>query len=237
MISVCIATFNGEKYIKEQLLSILPQLDKNDEIIISDDYSVDSTLDIIHGIHDSRIRIIMNKSTKGYTSNFQNALLHAKGDYIFLCDQDDVWVDDKVRYCIKQLQSCDFIVSDAIVVDEKKNIISNSFFEERKNFTSFIGNLYKFGFLGCCMAFRKNILYKALPFPENHQYCTHDNWLFLVAKAFYKVNVVSEKLILYRRHISNVSTGGLVNQTSFSFKIAYRCYLLYHLLLRLKSKK
>lgn len=233
MISVCIATYNGEKYIKEQLMSILLQIGEKDEIIVSDDHSSDDTIQIILSICDSRIKIVTNEGDKGYTSNFQNALLHAKGDYVFLSDQDDVWTENKVNYCINQLQKYDFVVSDAVVVDQNKNIISTSYFLERKIYHSLVGNIYRFGFLGCCMAFRKDVLSRALPFPKNHHYCTHDNWLFLVAKVFYKVNISSEKLILYRRHSSNASTGGFVNRTSLSFKICYRFYLLYHLL-RLK---
>lgn len=236
MISVCIATYNGEKYIKEQLNSILLQIGEKDEIIVSDDHSSDNTMQIILSIGDQRIKVFTNEKEKGYTSNFQNALSYAKGDYIFLSDQDDIWTDNKVNYCINQLQTCDFVVSDAIVVDQNKNTISTSYYLERKIYHSFIGNIYRFGFLGCCMAFKKKVLNKALPFPKNHYYCTHDNWLFLVAKMFYKVNISSEKLILYRRHSSNVSTGGFVNQTSLAFKVCYRFYLLYHLL-RLKLLK
>ena len=94
MISVCIATYNGEKYIKEQLLSILPQLGKKDEVIISDDHSTDNTLDIVKGLNDNRIKIVMNNREKGYTSNFENALSYAIGDYIFLSDQDDIWMSN-----------------------------------------------------------------------------------------------------------------------------------------------
>ena len=96
MNSICIATYNGEKYIKEQLNSILSQINEDDEIIISDDGSQDKTLDVIQEITDSRIVIIKNDSRRhGIIGNFQNALKHANGEYIFLSDQDDVWCKEK----------------------------------------------------------------------------------------------------------------------------------------------
>lgn len=229
MISVCIATYNGEKYIKEQLLSILPQLGKKDEVIISDDHSTDNTLDIVKGLNDNRIKIVINNREKGYTSNFENALSYAIGDYIFLSDQDDIWMSNKVDYCIAELKEYDLVVSDAILINSKGEKIDDSFFYKRNVYYTWLGNIFKFGFLGCCMAFKMNVLKKALPFPKKHLYCTHDNWIFLVAQSFYKVKISHEKLIRYRRHTDNTSAGGFSDGTTFFFKIAYRCYLLYHL--------
>ena len=97
MISVCIATYNGEKYIKQQLLSILKQIKVNDEIIISDDHSTDKTFNIIKSFNDTRIKFFLNNKGKGYTRNFENALEKAHGDIIFLSDQDDIWIDNKVE--------------------------------------------------------------------------------------------------------------------------------------------
>jgi glycosyltransferase involved in cell wall biosynthesis len=192
MISVCIATYNGALYIKEQLNSILPQLSDNDEIIISDDHSTDDTLQIIRSINDKRIKIFINQGEKGYTPNFENALQKALGEYIFLCDQDDIWMENKVSYCINELQSYDFIVSDAVIINSDGQATKDSFYKERIVYKSLIGNIYKFGYLGCCMAFKRNILEKVLPFPHNHQYCTHDNWIFLIAKSFYKSTISNE---------------------------------------------
>ena len=229
MISVCIATYNGEKYIKEQLLSILPQLGKKDEVIISDDHSTDNTLDIVKGLNDNRIKIVINNREKGYTSNFENALSYAIGDYIFLSDQDDIWMSNKVDYCIAELKEYDLVVSDAILINSKGEKIDDSFFYKRNVYYTWLGNIFKFGFLGCCMAFKMNVLKKALPFPKKHLYCTHDNWIFLVAQSFYKVKISHEKLIRYRRHTDNTSAGGFSDGTTLFFNIAYRCYLLYHL--------
>jgi len=104
MISVCIATYNGEKYIKEQLNSIIIQISQEDEIVVSDDWSNDRTLEIVSNYQDNRIKILFNKKEKGYSKNFENAILYAKGDIIFICDQDDVWLPNKVSRMIDALK-------------------------------------------------------------------------------------------------------------------------------------
>jgi len=230
MISVCIATYNGEKYIRRQLDSILVQLSDEDEIVISDDHSQDGTLSVIDGMASPRIRVFMNEGEKGYTPNFENALSHAKGDYIFLADQDDVWQDNKVSVCLHWMQTHDLVVSDAVITDSGLHVTGPSFYAERKPYRSWAGNILKFGYLGCCMAFRRNVLEKALPFPKDHRLCTHDNWLFLVGKTFFKTAVIDDRLVCYRRHDSATSTGGFRDTTTLGFKIRYRLYLLLSLL-------
>ena len=126
-ISVCIATYNGEKYIRDQLESILSQLDFCDEIVVSDDHSSDKTIAIIKSFNDDRIRVIYNSGQKGYTSNFENALKHAKGEYIFLSDQDDIWLKGKVDKCMEYLQDYDFVVSDAVIVNQDLETLKKSF--------------------------------------------------------------------------------------------------------------
>ena len=111
-VSVCLATYNGEKYIYDQLISILKQINKNDEVIISDDGSTDSTLDIVRSISDDRIKVYNSCSTLKVVDyetrlsriylNFKNAILKSSGDVIFLSDQDDIWLDDKYSYVMNQ---------------------------------------------------------------------------------------------------------------------------------------
>lgn len=231
-VSVCIATYNGGNFIRPQIESVISQLEEYDEIVISDDGSNDSTKEIIMSFKDERIRLISNKGTHGYTPNFQNALRHCKNDIIFLADQDDVWLNNKVSVCLASLQDCDFVVHDAIVVNQDLETITPSYFRERRVFKHLVGNIIKFGYLGCCMAFRKNILNVALPFPSNFRLSTHDNWLFLVGCSYFRYKILTEPLILYRRHSSNVSTGGHKNNLSVRFMIRYRLYLIWNLLKR-----
>ena len=233
MISVCIATYNGEKYIREQIESVLPQLSTRDEIIISDDGSSDKTISIIEDIHSPIIKIYQNRGQHGYTPNFENALFHANGDVIFICDQDDVWLPNKIEIMTDQLKTHDFVISDAVVVNETaKNVIVESFYAMRQSKPGFWHNLYRFSYLGCCLAFKKEVLRKALPFPSNHTFCTHDNWLTIIGMAYYRTKIINDKLIKYRRHERNTSPGGFVNETTFWFKIQYRIYLIIHLIFR-----
>ncbi|MCG2791916.1 MAG: glycosyltransferase, partial [Weeksellaceae bacterium] len=107
MISVCLATYNGEKYLEAQIKSILKQLSVDDELIISDDRSTDNTISVINKFDDNRIKIFINKNKNGVAHNFENALLKATGDYIFLSDQDDIWADNKVDVLLKELKEYD----------------------------------------------------------------------------------------------------------------------------------
>lgn len=232
MISVCIATYNGEKYIKEQIMSILPLLTEGDEIIVSDDKSSDKTISTIKSLNSSFIHIYINEGQHGYTPNFENALKKAKGNYIFLCDQDDIWLPNKIKRCLELFKTYDFIISDADIIDEKNRKIGNSFFSERKSKVGFINNVIRFSYLGCCIAFKKEILDRALPFPPKYKLCTHDNWLTLVGMFYFKYIVIGDKLIHYRRHESNTSSGGMKNTTSTFFKIKYRLYLIKWLIIR-----
>ncbi|MDR0620012.1 MAG: glycosyltransferase, partial [Bacteroidales bacterium] len=121
------ATYNGEKYIKEQLDSILCQLGMDDELIISDDGSTDKTLEIIQHYQEPRVKILSNVKRHSIIGNFENALIHAKGDYIFLADQDDVWTSDKVNVVLAALATTDLVVSDCTVVDGDLKCVIHSF--------------------------------------------------------------------------------------------------------------
>ncbi len=237
MISVCIATYNGEKYIREQICSIASQLEDGDEIIVSDDHSLDGTLKVIADLHIPIVRVVTNEGEQGFASNFQNALNQAKGDYIFLSDQDDVWKPNKVSVCMQALATHDFVISDAEVVDASLHTINPSYWQMRRSSKNFFVNLMRFSHVGCCFAFRRNVLDVALPLPSDHRLCTHDNWLGLVGMAFFSCAFVSEPLISFRRHSGNTSGATEKSVTTFKYKIAYRCYLIYHLFLRYLRRK
>ena len=227
MISVCIATYNGEKYIEQQLQSIISQIGENDEIVISDDGSKDQTIAIVESFNDKRIKVYYNEGIHGYTPNFENALRLSKGDYVFLCDQDDVWAPNKIERCMDELCNNDAVFHDATIINGDGVIINESLKNIRPSFSSLLGNIYKMGHLGCCTAFRRRIISLALPFPKNYHYCSHDDWLVELSCAYGKVSDIDDKLTYYRRH--NYNTSGLKsNQTLFE-KIAYRVYELFHL--------
>lgn len=232
MISVCIATFNGEKYIKEQLSSILKQLNNSDEVIISDDHSTDNTLEAIQSFNDSRIKIFLNDKEKGYTRNFENALEKASGDIIFLSDQDDVWMDDKVKKSLRLLEENDFVLSDAQVVDNDLKTLAKSNFELRNVQHGFLNNFIRCRYLGACYVFNKKVLEKSLPFPKNSGYIPHDYWIYMIAISNFRVGVIHEPLIQYRRHNLNTSSGGDKSSNSLFKKVKIRAYLLFSMLRR-----
>ena len=107
-------TFNGEKFIETQLNSILSQLDRDDEVIICDDGSTDKTLSIIASLNDPRINLFHN-SFRNVILNFESALEKAKGEYIFLSDQDDIWYENKVSELSQVLESYDLVYTNATV--------------------------------------------------------------------------------------------------------------------------
>ena len=230
MISVCIASYNGEKYIEEQLLSILCQLDVKDEIIVSDDSSTDNTLDKVKGLHDDRIKLFPRNKFHSPIFNFENALKKANGDIIFLCDQDDIWLPNKVNVMVEQLKKFDLVVSDCKVVDGNLNILQDSFFASLNSGSGFCKNLIKNTYLGCCMAFRRDILDYVLPFPCH--IAMHDIWIGLSVELHGCVSFINQPLMLYRRHGNNVSFGGEKSHFSLWYRIKYRLEMLYYLMRR-----
>lgn len=230
MITVCIATFNGEKYIREQLNSILFQLSLQDEVIVSDDGSTDNTISIIKSFNDNRIKIIDGVHRHSPTLNFENALKEAKGDYIFLADQDDVWKDDKVKICLKWLQHYDCIISDAEVTDENLKITSPSLYQLMNIKSGRVYNiLYKNGYTGCCMAFTRRVKEAALPFPKDIP--MHDIWIGNVAAFLYKVKFIDDKLIYFRRHSLTISCNGKGSRYSLYKRLMFRVSIVKNIIL------
>jgi len=230
-ISVCIPTCNGEKYIREQLVSILVQLSAEDEIIISDDSSTDDTLKIIKSLQDSRIKLFENNTFKSPIFNLENALKHASGDVIFLADQDDIWEPEKVKITLNKLKNSDLVVSDCSLIDASGNLVDPSFYALNKTKSGYLNNLIKNGFLGCCMAFNSKIKKSVLPFPK--KIAMHDIWIGLTASLVGKVDFIEDKLIRYRRHGNNFSFTSAKSKFSVTYKLSYRIYFLYHTFKRL----
>ncbi len=220
-ISVALAAYKGERYIAEQLNSILCQLGENDEIIVSDDYPAGKTREAVSEIHDKRIRYIEGQG-KGVVSNFENALNACTGDVIFLSDQDDVWMPDKVEKVLAEIRNgADLVLHDAAVTDGSLNITDPSFFAVHGSNASFAKNLIRNSFVGCCMVFTRKVMEDSLPFPK--ELPMHDWWIALAAmKKGYKTVLLPESLIKWRRHGDNV-TGG---KTSTVQKIKWRLKML-----------
>ena len=177
MVSVCMASYNGAKYIKAQLESILTQLGTEDEVVISDDGSTDGTLDIVESMNDHRIRLIRHtspQSLKHYdvlnkvSRNFEHALSNCRGDVIFLSDQDDIWLPNKVERCVKALQKKDFVISSYKKINSEGEFIGiPSAIDKRLQMGFWKQWLYGPTF-GCAMAMNRRFLNIALPFPSHY---------------------------------------------------------------------
>lgn len=244
MISVCIATYNGEKFIKEQLDSILCQLSNDDEVVISDDGSTDKTLEIIESYKDKRIKIFHHKKDEKLskikqgrnfyyaTQNFSNALEEVSGDYVFLSDQDDIWLQNKVSRSLELLKKNDVIVHNYQVVDVNGNLTKEQQFSKNPLHKSVFANIMDSHFRGCCMAFKSDILKKCLPIPVN--VIGHDYWIGAIASKYCSIFYEINPLIQSRWYPESVSSK---KKTSFIYKIQFRLTLLMELLKRIKMKK
>ena len=231
MVSVCIAAYNGQQFIVQQLDSILCQLDNNDEVIISDDGSTDRTIEIIESYKDSRIKLVHNLKSHGVVPNFENALLYTKGDYIFLSDQDDIWMPNKVKLMCEALQKNNLVICDAEIIDADNKLLYPSFYEIRNSGTGFIKNFAANTYLGCCMAFRKDILAYILPFPK--KIIMHDIWIGLCVELMGTSIFIHQQLVQYRKH-SNSVTSTAINMSNISLynQIKYRLYFLKNVIKR-----
>lgn len=211
-ISVCIASYNGSKFIREQLESILNQISRDDEIIVVDDCSSDNTVEIIKGFRDLRIKLYLNEFNVGACRSFARAIDIANGYFIFLADQDDVWCPNRVEKMLAVFDHDDvLLVSTAFdLFGEKLNddyVRKFLFLKEEdsnKNFKNII-NIFlgRASYFGCAMVFRKSFRSMILPIPNYVQ--SHDLWIAKAANLL-GVNKHSEIITLSRRiHGNNLS--------------------------------
>ena len=198
MRSIALASHQGERFIGEQLDSILPQLGPEDEIVISDDASTDRTLEEVAARADTRVRVFAHRSRVGYVANFQRALNECRGDDIYFADQDDVWMPDKVATLSAALRHCALVASDAVVVNEQLERLHDSWFALRGATRFEAWPVYlKPCIIGATMACRRSWLQSRLPLPAG---VPHDFWLSLNAILDDTLQVIPRPLILYRRH-------------------------------------
>lgn len=228
MISVCIATYNGQRFVGRQVASILSQIGPDDEVVVADDGSTDDTLAVLRQMGDDRIRLVEGAHRHSPTLNFEKALRQARGEYIFLSDQDDEWMPEKVAVTMRYLQQYDCVVSDNVTVDADDNVISDSFYQVNKTRPGKYYNLLlKNGYLGCCMAFRRNVLEASLPFPADIP--MHDIWIGNVAAFKYSVCFIPDKLMHYNRHGDNASSASAPSTHTLWQKLLIRWGVIHNL--------
>jgi glycosyltransferase involved in cell wall biosynthesis len=224
------ATYNGEKFIAQQISSILCQLGKRDELIVSDDGSTDATCAIVKSFQDARINLIYSPNPGSPVRNFEHAIRHARGDHIFLADQDDIWEPHKLHVQSGLLDNFDLVVSDCCLIDAEGNPLADSFFMLRGSGPGFWKNIYKNTFLGCCLAFRSTLLKKIVPFPAG--IAMHDIWIGLIAELYGTTYFCSDKLVRYRRHDNTLTQTGSKSALSVWRQIGYRVQLMSAVLCR-----
>ena len=213
-VDILLATYNGEKYVKEQLDSILAQTHKNIKVIIADDASTDSTSDILREYEkkDDRIELYIHKENVGVVKNIQFLLEKVEAPYYMLADQDDYWMPEKVEKSLEKLkeEKADLVFGDLEVVDKNLNTLYPSFNDYMlltRKIKKYINN-YKVNYLyncvkGCTILAKKETIEKILPLPTNSKYLIHDYWIALMVAINGKLAYMSEKYIKYRQHGNN----------------------------------
>lgn len=211
-LSVALCTYNGSSFIEEQINSILNQSTNVDEIIICDDQSTDNTVSILKKLQTNNplIHIIENEVNLRSTKNFEKAISFCRGDYIFLCDQDDIWKTDKVEKIItifKQNPTAEGIFSNADLVDENNTIFTDKtiwdsvfFFEnELQKPIDFFDIIAKNGNIvtGATLCIKKEVKSFIIPFSEEN---LHDEWIATLLALRKTLFYSTENLISYRIH-------------------------------------
>lgn len=225
MISVVLASYNGVKFIKRQIDSIMCQLKDDDELIVSDDGSTDGTKELVLKLAsaDNRIKFI-DGPKEGFNKNFENAINHSKGEYIFFSDQDDEWMPNKVEIIMNTFKNnlnIDCIRHDAVVIDDDNNVIIESYNNFRHSNTSFLSNIKKNTFTGCCMCVKREWLMKLLPFPNKVFY---DAWIGILSSKYKKALIINDKLIKWCRHEGTVTDVKKRNSIFWILKDRFRLY-------------
>ncbi len=219
-VSIAMATYNGEIFIKEQIKSLLNQTYANIEIIICDDCSTDNTFQILqdYSKKDNRIKLFKNQKNLGYVKNFEKAISLCNGEYIALSDQDDIWLEKKIEILLNDIGNFDLIHSDAYLIDENGEILHKSysnFAKKQLNPKDIIELAFTPMVTGCTCMFTKDLKEKVLPFcSEIH---VHDLWISLVAFKNNGIKYNSESLIKYRQHDNN-QIGALKKEKNSFFK-------------------
>lgn len=212
-VDILLATYNGEKYLKEQIESILAQTYSEFRLLISDDCSSDNTKQILEEYEkkDKRVVLYFQKENLGVIKNFEFLLKKVENEYYMFSDQDDIWKKDKIEKSVKKIEetNSDLVYTDLEVVDENLNITCNSywklkgFYNKIKKYNNF-KSLYLNNFItGCTILSKKRLIQDFLPLPNTSKYVLHDYWIPLVISQKGKIEYIEEPLIMYRQHKNN----------------------------------
>lgn len=228
LISIALATYNGEKFIRQQMDSVLAQTMSDYEIVICDDNSTDNTFSILedYASKDLRIKIFKNDQNLGFKKNFEKAISLCKGEYIALCDQDDIWEKNHIETLFKNIGSSDCICGNAALTDaggNKLGITMRDFIPvhilPENNDVFFSHEIYGNIVQGAACMIRKSLVSQIHPIPDCVKY--HDWWIALNACTKGGCKYIDETILNYRRHDSNATKCpkfGIKEAFSFFFK-------------------
>lgn len=213
-IEVLVTTYNGEKYIREQLDSILNQTYSNIHIIISDDGSSDQTIEILKEYEkkEERITVYYQTSNLGCVRNFDFLLHKVTAPYYMLCDQDDIWLPEKIAASYQEMidKNVDLVFGDLKVVDENLNIIYPSMFQYLK-IDQMLKRYHDYRAIymdnivtGCTLLSKSKFLELIFPLPTESKYLIHDYWIALAVMINGTFSYLEKPYILYRQHGNNI---------------------------------
>lgn len=208
LISIALCTYNGKRYLKEQINSIVSQTYHNIEIVVVDDCSSDNTIAILKEYtQKANLRYVINKKNQGFVKSFERAISLCEGEYILPCDQDDVWDTQKIQTLLDAMNNHVLVYSNAKLVDEHLIPLGKNLCDSQK-INCFSGSNNKaFVFKNCIsgntMMFRKELKDFCLPFPPDISF--HDVWIAFVAATCGSIGYVNQPLVLYRQHAYNIT--------------------------------
>lgn len=204
-VSVCLAAYQGSAYIEEQVRSILAQLGVDDELVVVDDASTDRTVQVVEAVSDQRVRLLRNTRNLGYVRTFERALQLAEGDFLFLADQDDVWLPGRVDSMLKALETSAVVATSVSVLGDSSD--SPRFRLRARDSSRYVANIFAVlvgyrPYTGCAMALRREILTSVLPIPP-FVFESHDLWLALIANTHRQNAHLEAASVARRLHDAN----------------------------------
>ncbi|MGD9842920.1 MAG: glycosyltransferase [Steroidobacteraceae bacterium] len=206
LISIPLCTYNGVAFLRQQMDSLLQQTHVHFEIVAVDDCSDDTTVQLLHDYarRDARIRVVVQPENLGFRRNFEYALQLCVGDYIAPCDQDDIWVPEKLAVLLRNIGSRALIYCDSVLVDAEGNSLGIRMSDKwpMRNLSSPLNFVMTNCVSGHAMLFRRELLQQALPIPAVF---FHDWWLAALAATAEGVAYWPEVLVRYRQHHNNVT--------------------------------
>ena len=208
LVSIAMTTYNGERFLQQQLDSIINQTYSNVEIIIVDDYSTDQTKEILVKFQKEYaycVKVYFKRFNLGLVKNFEKAIGYCNGNYIALADQDDVWRVEKIEKLVSLIGNKSLIYSDVSLIDNEGKTFRKSrastYGINNKSGLSFCDLVFKNYVIGCSALFKKDMIRYILPIPENSAF--HDWWIATVASKESGIEYCNEPLVGYRQHENN----------------------------------